>query len=662
MSGENEAVSYEETPFGQQARWTVEFAAARKALEGWQKKGDEIDKEFRNETDYAGDFDTRLPLFASDIQTIIAMLYGQVPKATVTRRFGDSSDDLARVAGEILERILNTDISRDSDTYAVALRCVLMDFFLPGFGQARCRYVTGAIQSEEVEAETDETGKVLVEGYTKESRPKEDVEIDYVHWKDWLWGPSKVLHDVPWWAHSSQMTKSQLVERFGEMGNRVPLGKRRDGTEDPWSRATVWEIECKQSKKVYWFVEAFDQVLDTKDDPLQLEGFFSFPEPLVANLTTSKVVPRPYYALHQDQYRQINMLMSRIRELVDAVRASGACDKLHWEQLQRILLPEGRSKLIPIENWATITDGGGLRGAIDWFPIEAVVNAINVLQQQLTSEIDLLHQTTGFSDIMRGEATQAGATATEQRAKTRFGSVRIQRLQDEIARFATGLLKVKAEIIARHFAPQTIFERANVRFMPEADQAMAMEAIALLQSDVSCYRVEVKPEAVALADFAAMKQERAELLQTLTGYFQAMAPIAQQMPQSLEGLLEIAKWTVAGVRGSSQIEGVFDQLIAKAKEAAAKAAANPQQAPPDPKAQAEQMKQQTVQMKGAADMEKEKFKLQASLVQGQAEVQNDAMREENQRRSNVEEFTQRQLVAAATRPPPVAGQKPGGVR
>lgn len=639
----------------QHSRWVKEFAAARVALEPWQKKGDEIDAEFRNEIKPLSDLDSRLPLFASDIQTMIAMLYGQVPLCDVSRRYGDADDDLARVAGEILERVLNTDTTRTDDTYADALGCVLMDFFLPGFGQASCRYVTGEI----VKTSTgkDENGAEVF----AESRPKEDVEIDYTHWKDWLWGPAKVPHQIPWWSKSVDMSREQLVKRFGAIGKLVPLKKGEDGEEDPWSRAKVHEIYEKATRRTYWFCEAYNQCLDMKDDHLQLEGFYPFPQaPLMANLTTSKVVPRPYYALHQDQYRQINSLMSRIRELVDAVRAGGICDKEQWEHINRVLLPENRNKLIPVPNWMKVVDAGGISGLVDWFPIEHVVAAIGVLQQQLISEIDLLHQVTGFSDILRGEATQAGATATEVRGKTKAGSIRVQRLQDEIARWATDLLKIKGEIVCKQFSPATIYERANVRFMSEADQEIAMEAIALLKTDFACYRIEVKPENVALADFASMKAERTEFLGTLTTYFQAMAPIVQAMPDAMEDLLDIGAWVAAGIRGSSQIEGVFDRMRTKAKAAAEARKNNPQQAPPDPKVQAEQMKQQTVMMQGQQKMQAEEFKLKANLVQGQAEVQNDAQREENQRQSNVREFAERQMISAATKPPPTPGMKPGG--
>jgi hypothetical protein len=219
----------------QHSRWVVEFAAARKELEPWQKKGDEIDAEFRNEAK-AGvnvDFDARLPLFAADTNTILAMLYGQVPKADVSRRFADPDDDVGRVAGEVLERLLNTDTTRDNDTYAVALGCVYMDFFLPGFGGAICRYSTGEIVKTSTGID-EKTGEEIF----AESRPKEDVEIDYVPWKDWLWGPAKVPHQSPWWAKSADMNRAQLVGRFGAIGKLVPLKKGEDDTRRKPKRFT----------------------------------------------------------------------------------------------------------------------------------------------------------------------------------------------------------------------------------------------------------------------------------------------------------------------------------------------------------------------------------------------------------------------------------------
>jgi hypothetical protein len=49
-------------------------------------------------------------------------------------------------------------------------------------------------------------------------------------------------------------------------------------------------------------------MLDEKEDPLGLQGFWPFPRPMVANLTTRKFIPKPDYKLAQDLYREINEL------------------------------------------------------------------------------------------------------------------------------------------------------------------------------------------------------------------------------------------------------------------------------------------------------------------------------------------------------------------
>jgi hypothetical protein len=66
----------------------------------------------------------------------------------------------------------------------------------------------------------------------------------------------------------------------------------------------------------------------------------------------------------------------------------------------------------------------------------------------------MLYQVTGQADIMRGQATVAGASATESAAKARFGSVRMQRRQDEFARFVSEAQALKLEVICKHFLPE----------------------------------------------------------------------------------------------------------------------------------------------------------------------------------------------------------------
>lgn len=637
------------------AYWTAEFKAARNAVRTWHEQCDKIDRILRDERQGNEVEDSRLELFYADLQTREAMLYGKPPEVAVDRRHADAADDDARVASTILERLLNTDIERKSDGYRSALRYALKDRQRGGWGLARVRYVMEEEEVPETPAITDEaTGQELAPAVPKTMRKVfEDVETDYVHWRDQLWSPRRIFHEMGWWAHRAQLSRDDLVEEFGEeVAKDVPLNGKdlaaretdAETRDHPWGRADVWEIWSKDHETVFWFVESYG-VLRSKPDPYELEGFFPFPEPMAVLPTTSKLVPRPDYTVTQDIDREIDVVSARIQRLTKAMRVTGTYDG-GVPEIGLMLEETYDGKMIPAENWGKFVEKGGLKGSTDWFPLEMVANALALLVERRRELIDLRHQLAGSSDLMRGQASTPNVTASEQRIKAKFGSVRIQAQQDEFARFASGLQDLRAQLIAKFFDKATILQRCNCEFTADADRASA--AVDLIKSDVSKWRIEVKPESINLQDFAALKEERTEVLTALGGFFQSMAPITQSMPGSLPFVLEMAQWFVAGLRGAKSIEGVFDRAIEGAKAQAAQP--QPQQAP-DPKLI-------TQQMKGQQDLQKIQAELQADLVRTNAEVTADAQREENQATWNVREAAQKQAVSNAMKP--MQPMKPGG--
>lgn len=652
---------FTDDPRGWAKRWSTELTAARKKLERWHQQGDKIDKRYRDDREPGENGETRLNLFTSGTEVKQAILYGQVPKAEVSRRFADAQDDEARVAAESLERLINTDIERTDDTYAIAIQYALEDRLLPGWGQARVRYVVEMEDVPEQPAKLGPDGAELAPLVPATQRKAhEDVEVDYIHWKDQLWSPARVWHEVRWWAHKSDMSRSKLVERFGEeVGRAVPLnapnGKQDEKAQaTPWDRAEVWEIWDKESRCVYWYVDGHPTTLDKKYDPLGLAGFFPCPRPMVAGATTSGLVPRPDFVVAQDLYQSIDQLSTRIALLRDAIRVAGVYDKTAT-QVKQLLDPTGKvgNQLYPVDNWAMFGEKGGIRGQIDWLPLDQITGALTTLRDVRAGEIEDLYQLTGMSDIMRGQASSPNVTATEQGIKARFGSVRMQRMQDEFARFASDLLRLKAEVIAKHFDAATILERCNCARTPDA--AIAPAAVELLKSRFAEYRIVVKPEAVSLTDFAALKQERTEVIGAVAQFLSSAAPLGQASPAAMPFLLEILQWMVSGLRGSSAIEGVLDRAI----QAAQQQAQQPQAQAPDPKLEA-------TRLKGEMDRQKVQEELQADMVRLQAEVAADAQREQNQANWNVREAVAKQRVTAmgrALQPQPVrplGGVKPGG--
>src|SRR6185312_12747428 len=430
-----------------------------------------------------------------------ALLFGRTPEVGVERRFADSADDVARVAAEMLERILNTDIERDDDTQQEALKNALSDRLRSGLGNVRVTYEPGEPQMTEeqpaqphpVTGEPDPTTAIPAQ----ETRPDEYVCVNYVYWKDQLWSPCRVFSELRWWAFSAEMSEAQFEKRFPNKkevwtANRKNPAGNDDATKvkDPLDRCIVWEIWSKEKKAVYWYVVGAEEILDQKPDPLELENFWPFPRPMFANLTTSKLLPTPDFTLAQDLYNSIDQLTTRIDMLQECVRVAGVYDK-NSEELKRLVSQTGQNEMIGVDSWALFAEKGGIKGNTDWLPIEQIVAALDKLRDVRTEQIGLLFQITGMSDIMRGQASEQ-TTATEQAIKARFASVRVQTLQDEFARFASDTQKIKAEIISKLFDPQTIIKRSNIEQTPDAQ--LAESAVALIKQPDFQFRISVNPD------------------------------------------------------------------------------------------------------------------------------------------------------------------------
>lgn len=604
---------FDDTPQGWQRRWLAELAAAKKAAEKWQKAGDRITKVFLDERgDSLALKENRLNVFSSNVITLRAMLFGNVPRVEVGRRYDDANDDAARVAAEMLERIANADIAKQ---FSYAIGTALDDRLLPGIGVARVRY-DAKFESVQVPPFLGKDGTELAPGYEDERKTFEAAPVDYINWRDVLWSPARTWDEVRWIAFRNYMTQDQCVERFGErIGKSIPLGTTKRSAQkgiehDPWQKAEVWEIWCLEHRKVYWIAEGMDVICDAKDDPLGLTGFFPCPQFMIANVTSKQYAPRADYILAQDQYDELNELTTRIGMIERAIRVSGVYDK-QADGVQRLLTEGGENTLIPVDNWAMFAEKGGIKGQVDWFPLEMVVNALDKLREYRREVIELLYQVTGMSDIMRG-ASNASETATAQSIKAKFASVRVQSMQDDFARFATDLQRLRIEVICNYFDDATIIAQSNMQGTP--DEQYIPEALQLLRK-LDAFRISIKSETLAAQDMAAIRQEKTEFIQGLAQFLGAAQPLIDKYPAAAPTLLEMLKWTMSGFKGASTIEGVLDKAIANLQQ-------NPPQSPPDPNAG----KDKAAQIKVQGDLQREQMRTRGKMQEIAANSQADLRR------------------------------------
>jgi hypothetical protein len=613
----------ERKPRISQRFWSDEIKQAQKMLRKWHKQGTKIVRRYLDERNEGAVEDKifRLNLFHSNIKTISDMLYSSLPKVEASRTNADATDDIGRVAAEVAERIINLDIAHNGQEYDSVLRSCLQDRLLPGLGCARVRY-EAQFREEEVAAVIGVDGEVAVEGYTEQVLEYEDAPIDYYHWQDVLWGWGRSFSELPWIAFRSYLSKDEIEERFGEdHAKRMEYRKQKlADTEDsewgdpdddaPWMKAEVWEIWDKQTRKVIWFSSGCDLLLDVKDDTLTLEQFFPCPPFLIANATTALYRPTPDFVLAQDLYNSIDELQTRIAKITEAVKVVGVYDS-SAEGVQRMLKEGVENDLIPVDDWALFAESGGLKGKIDWLPLQDVAATLGNLQQLRDEQIRLLQQITGMSDVMQGQLNSPYEGVGQSQIKAQFGSVRVQALQDQFAQFASDLLQLKLEVISKHFDPETIAHHSTMQYSEDA--AFLQPAIELLKQPLEAnIRIKVRPETVAMVDYARLKVERTEFLTAMATFLQSASPMLEREPDSMPYLLKMLQWTMAGFKGSQEIEGVLDQAIAASMQKIQQQQGQPQQ--PDPEQIKQQGEMEKIQAKAQADQQMRQIDQQADIA------------------------------------------------
>jgi len=613
--------------------WSDELKGSQEMLKRWHRQADRIHQRFLDQRTREASSSSdehaafKLNLFFSNTSTLLALLYGNLPTVDVSRRYADARDDVGRVAGEIIERLLNNDVQDNSETMDAILKAVLQDRLVPGLGVARIRY-DAEVETVTRAAVIDQTtGEVLAAETTEEVISDESAPVDYYHWRDVLWSWSRTFGDLRWLAYRNWLTKDQATERYGKkVADELNYKQQKMTVEtsnndapdipehnDNWLKAEVWEIWDKDEREIVEIHLGYQRVLKTTPDPLKLRNFFPSPALFIANPTTSLYLPTPDWHMAQDLYNEIDKLQTRIAVITEAVKVVGVYDVSTPEIAQ--MLKEGiDNKLIPVPKYALFAEKGGIQGAIDWFPIEDVVNALVNLRQLRDETIALLYQITGMADVMRGELANQYEGVGQTDTKVQFGSIRVQSIQEQFAAFVSGLMRLKAEVVAKHFAPETIVKKSNIEHSFETPELI--EAAVALIKDPAALRlqVKVKAESLATTDYARMQAERGEFLTGLSGFMQAAAPLLEQSPSAAPYLMQLLQWGLAGFRGADEIEGVIDQAIVAIEEAEKQAQANPR---PDPEVQKEQAKAQgqvqLVQAKAQAEAQTREHDKQADI-------------------------------------------------
>jgi hypothetical protein len=631
--------------------WHDELSRYKEVFKKWTERGEKVVKRYRDERKDVEATDARFNIFWSNVQTLKPAIYAKPPNPEVSRRF-DDQNDIARVASTILERVLSYEITQYPDFHAT-ISNVVDDRLLPGRGVAWVRYepIIESVEAEpqitnyrEIggeslggEDEYADTSESLDENALAGEAPEqferittETTPVDYVYWQDFAHLPARTWEEVTWVARRVYMSLEEGEERFGEVFSQVPLTHspdRQDGekeTTKALKKAEIWEIWSKSEKCVYWIADNYDIVLDHRDDPLELTNFFPCPKPYFATTTSGSLVPIADFLLYQDQADEIDDLTGRIKHLTKAMKVMGiyAADE---PAIERLMKEGNDGVLIPVKNWAAFVEKGGLQGAVQFMPLRDVAAALQQLYQARESCKQIIYETTGLSDIMRG-ASVASETATAQQIKSQFASLRLNTMKDDMSRFARDILRMKSEIICSKYQAETLVQISGIMYTPDAQ--FVQPAIEMLKNEsMRNFNIDIETDTLVQIDQQTEKQNRIEFLTSVSGFLEKVLPMGQQAPELVPLMGEMLLFGIRGFKIGRTIEGSFEQYLSQvAQNEKAKAAQPPQPPPPTPEMIRAQAESQNAQAKIQLEQQTTQAKLQLEQAKLQTEQQLEAQK------------------------------------
>lgn len=559
------------------ARWLDRIRQAEKREERWSKDAEAAEAAYLAGQD---DEDGNVPdwnILHSNVETIVPAIYNSTPSPDIRPRHS-SNDPLSKMVADVYERGISTQI--DDNRLDNVMEAVAQDAFVSGRGIARLRFEADV--EDIVEVYVDEFGQEE-EVITGQRVVNETVVYENVAWRDYREGPAKSWKGVPWVAFRHFISEQEL-ERIRNDDMWAAQQDEKQDAESEEKDVDVWEIWCKDTRRVYFVVEAKGYVLSVEDDPLGLPDFFPMAAPVQPITATGKRTPVCPYAVYRKQAEELNRVSKRIQAILAGIKVRGGI-AASSEAIQDIARA-GDNELVPIADVEGLVATGGLSNAIVWWPIDTAITVLRELyaaREQIKASI---YEITGISDIIRGHGA-ASETATAQQIKTEWGSLRIKKMQRLIERQVRDLFVVTAEIMSRHFSPQALSMSAGMPLTPELEQALA--------GGVDHYRIDVESDSTVMADTSKRREEMARFLEGTAQFFNVMAPLAAEAPESASTIAEIYGAFARQFNLGKSAEDGIDQLIEMARQKAQQ----PQQ--PDPQQQAAQMeaqgKQQEIQLK-----------------------------------------------------------------
>jgi hypothetical protein len=220
-------------------------------------------------------------------------------------------------------------------------------------------------------------------------------------------------------------------------------------------------------------------------------------------------------------------------------------------------------------------------------------------------------------------------------------------MQEDVALFASELIRLKAQVMCRHFQPETILAYAAAQQMSPADQQLIPQALELLRDKpLRNFRVDIAADSLVMLDENQMKQDRMQFLQAFGGFLAQALPVGQASPEMVPIMMELLRFGMQAFKAARPIEGQIDSTLQQLAQAAAQRGPDGEQQGKQAELQQKgQMEQSKMQMQSAIKQAEMQYNLQMEQMRNQAKMALEQQKMDFEARLKAAELQSQQAAA-----------------
>ncbi len=595
--------------------WLKKIEQAKDEEKKWREDAKEAVAIFEADSEHP----TAFNVLHSNVETLLPALYNSTPVPDVRRRHNEG-DPIAKDTVDITERLLS--FSVDQYDFDAQMEAMARDGIVTGRGALRLRY------EPDFEKRLDPNTQEEYEAISFEK-----VTTERVPWDKWGRGPGRDWTQIPFIYFEHDLTRADLVKLMGDeaKAEAVVLGnkdKDDDSGEDKgiFKTVCVYEIWDKTNKEVLFIAkDKKDGPLKREPDPFGLPAFFCMPRPIEPLHRLSSLEPICPYTVWKPLFVALDKVTKRIDSIANQLRVRGIYDSRLAADLETLRSCEDGQYVSATDATLFAQGAGGLEKAVAHWPMEPSVKALaqlEVIRERIKAFID---EVTGVADVLRGNVDSKEKLGQTQ-LKTQWGSLRLQKMQNDIARVARDVFRMKTEIMARKFQPQTLTQMTGMPGTPEQEQRWP-QVLHLFKSDRRTFRIDIETNSTIRADMTRNQEQMNMFLAGTAQFVQGMTAGAQLAPMLLPTMVEVYSAFARNFKLGKQAEDALDKLSQMAPQMAQMAEQASQENPEAKKIEAEQkrMEMQSQADQRKAELEMQKMQLEMQIKQVDVQIKREEL-------------------------------------